>query len=109
MYLLGTAALDSAVCPHHCRLGRCCHCHRVYVQSAVITPGPHTPSSCSDEREQPLTYSRPRCPIYTQWLQQRPSHLIDRLAVHTTPAPGLRGTAAQQTQAFPHHPAAVRQ
>lgn len=72
-------------------------------------PHAHSPLSYSDERQQPLTDGHPWCPVYTQWLQQWASHLIHRLAVHTAPAPSVRGAAAQQAQAVPHHPAAVRQ
>lgn len=82
--------------------------HQVQLLYLALTLA-HPPLSYSDERQQPLTHGHPRCPVYAQWLQQRPSHLIHRLAVHTAPAPGLRGAAAQQTQTVPHHPAAVWQ
>lgn len=82
--------------------------HQVQLLYLALTLA-HPPLSYSDERQQPLTHGHPRCPVYAQWLQQRPSHLIHSLAVHTAPAPGLRGAAAQQTQAVPHHPAAVWQ
>ena len=63
-------------------------------------------ASRSDERRQPLADSHQRCPVR---LQQWPGHLLHGLAVHAAAAPGVRGAAAQQTEALPGHPAAVRQ
>uniref|UniRef100_A0A803Y6I4 CBFA2/RUNX1 partner transcriptional co-repressor 3 n=1 Tax=Meleagris gallopavo TaxID=9103 RepID=A0A803Y6I4_MELGA len=66
-------------------------------------------SSRSDERQQPLAHRHQRGPVHPQWVQQRAGHLLQRLAVHPPAPTGLWSPAAQQTQAVPHHPAAVRQ
>ena len=76
----------------------------VMVFCCILTPSPR-----SDERQQPLAHGHRRRPVHAQWLQQWPGHLMHGRTVHTAAAPSLWGPAAQQAQALPGHPAAVRQ
>lgn len=71
----------------------------------------HTPSvpSYSEQWQQSLSHSPQWRPLPTQRLQQRAKLLLLLLAGQPAAAAGLRRTAAEQAQALPHHPAAVRQ
>lgn len=83
------------------------------VFSGLECSGPREADLCcvlapSDQRKQPLSHGAQRRSVPAQRLQQWPQLLVLLLAGQPAAAAGLRRPTAQQAEAFPHDPAAVR-
>nr|XP_054497026.1 protein CBFA2T3 isoform X7 [Agelaius phoeniceus] len=77
------------------------------ARSAALAVTRVTAPGLSDEREQPLANRHQWGSVHPQRVQQRASHLLQRLPVHPPAPSSLWCPPALQAEALPHHPAAV--